>query len=171
MPDAPRTTQLYCHACKPRPHAAAGRYHSLRASPAIHPPEMPTPLAVGIVGHAPQHALPRQRGEWRNTYALLCVFRACSLYTTICRNTRTIWFTVWSNSECKNGAYILGQSGIECSAVDVARTAGKLSCLLLPCSRYCPYSRIKQCGRGIHDETALLRGPREFLADSGAAPL
>ena len=63
VPDAPRTTQLYCHAQVSRPHVAARRYHSLRESPALHPPERPAPLAISLIGHASQHALPRQRGE------------------------------------------------------------------------------------------------------------
>ena len=65
VPDAPRTTQLYYHAEALRPHVAARRYHSLRVSPALHPPGRPTPLAAGLIGHASQHALPRRRGEWK----------------------------------------------------------------------------------------------------------
>ena len=34
-------------------------------SPALHPPERPTPLAVSLRGYASQHALPRQQGEQR----------------------------------------------------------------------------------------------------------
>ena len=63
VPDAPRTTQLYYHAEALRPHVAARRYHSLRVSPVLHPPERPTPLAAGLIRHASQHALPRRRGE------------------------------------------------------------------------------------------------------------
>ena len=63
VPDSPRTTQLYYHAEALPPRVVARRYHSLRMSPALHPPERPTPLAASLIGHASQHALPRRRGE------------------------------------------------------------------------------------------------------------
>ena len=46
VPDAPPTTQLYYHADALRPYLAARRYHSLGVSPALHPPERPTPLTA-----------------------------------------------------------------------------------------------------------------------------
>ena len=69
VPDAPRTTQLYYHAEALRLQVAARRYHSLRVSPASHPPERPAPLAASRREHASKHALPRRRGE-RRWYSL-----------------------------------------------------------------------------------------------------
>ena len=60
MPDAPRSTQIYYHAKALRPHIPTRRYHSLRVSPTVQPPERPTALAISLIGHASQHALPRQ---------------------------------------------------------------------------------------------------------------
>ena len=37
----------------------------MRVSPALHPPEMPPPLATSLLGHASQHALPRGQGARR----------------------------------------------------------------------------------------------------------
>ena len=74
MPSAPCTTQLYRHASASRPHAAR-RYHSLRVSPALHPPERPPPLATSLLGHASQHALPRRLGE-RRSVSIVCIICA-----------------------------------------------------------------------------------------------
>lgn len=65
MPDAPRTTQCYCHTYASRPHVAAKRYHSSRVSTALPPPETPTrckPYRACLVA-----CLERQRGERRYT--------------------------------------------------------------------------------------------------------
>ena len=64
VPDAPRTTQFYYHveALRPQVVLLSRRYHSLRVSSVLHPPERPTtPLAASLIGHASQHALPRRR--------------------------------------------------------------------------------------------------------------
>ena len=40
-------------------------FSGVMVSPAFHPPERPTPLAISLRGHASQHALQKQRGERR----------------------------------------------------------------------------------------------------------
>ena len=72
LPDAPRTTRLSCHDEALRPHAAAKRYHSLRVSQALDPPERRTPLAKILMEHVSQHALPRQPAELSNIGSRRC---------------------------------------------------------------------------------------------------